>query len=79
MYESLSQTLGPHWRGMVVRGVLSVVFGVLAMAWPDVTVDVLVLLIGAWIVATVLEHVVAAVASRREHKDLAVAVSQLAA
>jgi len=39
-------TLG--WRPLVLRGVIAVVFGVVAMAWPSLTVDVLVVIFGVW-------------------------------
>ena len=39
-------TLG--WRPLVLRGVIAVVFGIVAMAWPSLTIDVLVVLFGVW-------------------------------
>ena len=39
-------TLG--WKTLLARGVVGVVFGVLAMAWPDETVVVVVVLWGGW-------------------------------
>jgi len=38
--------LSKNWLLMVLRGVLSIVFGILMIIWPDVTVQVLVLLFG---------------------------------
>jgi uncharacterized membrane protein HdeD (DUF308 family) len=39
-------TLG--WRPLVLRGAIAVVFGIVAMAWPSLTLDVLVVLFGVW-------------------------------
>lgn len=40
--------LDASWKDLMLRGVLGVVFGILAMAWPVKTVLALVLLWGAW-------------------------------
>lgn len=37
------------WRMIAVRGVMSIAFGILALAWPGLTVTVLVLLFGAFV------------------------------
>ena len=36
------------WKLLVLRGVVAVVFGVVAIAWPDTTLLVLVVLWGVW-------------------------------
>ncbi len=36
------------WRPLVLRGVIAVLFGIVAMAWPSLTIDVLVVLFGFW-------------------------------
>ncbi len=37
-----------RWTTLLARGLVGVAFGVLAMAWPDETVSVLVVLWGSW-------------------------------
>lgn len=37
-----------RWTGLLVRGLIGVAFGAIAMAWPDETVTVLVVLWGCW-------------------------------
>jgi uncharacterized membrane protein HdeD (DUF308 family) len=41
-------TLTRYWWAVAVRGVVAVLFGLMALVWPDVTVLVLVLLFGAY-------------------------------
>lgn len=40
--------LGRYWWAVVLRGAMGIVFGLLALIWPDVTVLVLVVLFGAY-------------------------------
>jgi uncharacterized membrane protein HdeD (DUF308 family) len=40
--------LTQYWRMLLVRGIAALVFGILAIVWPDLTVVVLVLLFGAY-------------------------------
>src|SRR5438093_12599432 len=45
----LIETLKRHWWIPVLRGIAAVVFGVMAFVYPGLTVAVLVLLFGAWV------------------------------
>ena len=42
------ETLTRNWSVLAVRGALAVLFGLLALIWPDITVLALVLLFGAY-------------------------------
>jgi len=44
----LENWLTLRWTTLLVRGAVGVVFGVVAIAWPDETVTVLVVLWGCW-------------------------------
>ena len=41
-------SLLPRWSSLAFRGVASIVFGILAFAWPGITLTVLALLFGAY-------------------------------
>lgn len=48
MNVTLLHTLGRAWWLVLLRGVAAILFGILALAWPGVTLVSLVLLWGAW-------------------------------
>ena len=58
-------TMARNWWVLVVRGVLAVVFGVLAWVWPGLTVVVLVALFGAF---AAVDGIFALVAAFRAHE-----------
>ena len=60
------ETLTRYWWAVVLRGVAAVLFGLLALIWPDITVVVLVVLFGAYaLVDGVLALVAAAMGENR--------------
>jgi uncharacterized membrane protein HdeD (DUF308 family) len=42
------EALVRYWWLVVLRGVAAIIFGVLALVWPDVTLFVLVIMFGAY-------------------------------
>ena len=44
----MSERLASTWWAVGLRGVMAIVFGVLAFAWPGITADVLLLFFGAY-------------------------------
>ncbi len=42
-------TLSDNWPILVLRGIAAIVFGVLALAWPGITVLAMVILFGAYV------------------------------
>lgn len=47
--HELPRALSKYWWALVLRGVLAIVFGILCFTQPDMTLAVLVLFVGAWL------------------------------
>src|SRR5947207_9105334 len=56
----LIETLKRHWWVPVLRGIAAIIFGVIAFVYPGLTVAVLVLLFGAWVLVDGVFRVVGA-------------------
>jgi uncharacterized membrane protein HdeD (DUF308 family) len=57
-----------HWWAFVLRGVAAVVFGVLAFAWPGLTLTVLVLFWGAYALVDGVLALVSAFRTQHDHR-----------
>ena len=57
----MAVVLARNWWALFLRGLLAVLFGVLAFVWPGLTLAVLVLLFGAYVLADGVFAIVAAV------------------
>jgi uncharacterized membrane protein HdeD (DUF308 family) len=55
------ETLKRHWWVSVIRGIAAIVFGVIAFAYPGLTLATLVLLFGAWVLIDGVFRVVGAI------------------
>jgi uncharacterized membrane protein HdeD (DUF308 family) len=58
------ETLKRHWWVSVIRGIAAIVFGVIAFAYPGLTLATLVLLFGAWVLIDGVFRVAGAIAGR---------------
>jgi len=65
----LIETLKRHWWVPVLRGVAAIVFGVIAFVYPGLTVAVLVLLFGAWVLVDGVFRIVGAIGHRASDPD----------
>ena len=60
MHTGLLGYLGHNWGWILLRGVAAVLFGVLAIAWPGITLATLVIVWGAYALAEGLLTLIAA-------------------
>jgi uncharacterized membrane protein HdeD (DUF308 family) len=60
--------LSRHWWAVAVRGGMAVVFGIITVAWPGVTLLVLALLFGAYALVNGVVEAAAAVRVRGRHR-----------
>jgi uncharacterized membrane protein HdeD (DUF308 family) len=58
------ETLSRHWWALALRGVAAILFGVLALVWPGITVYALVIVFGAYALVDGLFTVAAAFGDR---------------
>ena len=65
----LIETLKRHWWVPVIRGIAAIVFGVIAFVYPGLTVAVLVLLFGAWVLVDGIFRVIGAIGHRASDKE----------
>ena len=65
---TLVNDLARHWWVIALRGLAAVVFGVLAFAWPGITLAVLVLLFGAYALVDGILAIVVAVRGGTDHR-----------
>jgi uncharacterized membrane protein HdeD (DUF308 family) len=56
-----------NWWSLVFRGVLGIVFGLVALAWPGITLGALVLLFGAYALMAGIVSIVGAVRAAEAH------------
>ena len=65
----LIETLKRHWWVPVLRGIAAGLFGIMAFVYPGLTVAVLVLLFGAWILVDGVFRVIGAIGHRASDKE----------
>jgi uncharacterized membrane protein HdeD (DUF308 family) len=68
MEATMLEHLGRNWGWVVLRGVAAVLFGILAFAWPGITLAVLVIVWGAYALADGVLALVAAYRVRDQGK-----------
>jgi uncharacterized membrane protein HdeD (DUF308 family) len=58
--------LARNWWALVLRGLFAVLFGIMALAWPGITLEALVLLYGAYALADGAFAIASVIAGRTE-------------
>jgi len=59
--------LSRNWWAVALRGVVAILFGVMALVWPGRTLELLVLLFGAYALVDGVFAIIAAFTNRAEH------------
>ncbi|HJY53844.1 MAG TPA: HdeD family acid-resistance protein, partial [Candidatus Udaeobacter sp.] len=65
----LLETLKHHWWVPVLRGVVAIIFGIMAFAYPGLTLAVLVILFGAWVLVDGIFRIIGAIGHRSSDPD----------
>lgn len=65
----LAKILSRFWWMILLRGVISVLFGIMVFAWPGISLVSLVLLFGAFALADGFGNAVTAIGGRHEHEN----------
>jgi uncharacterized membrane protein HdeD (DUF308 family) len=61
--------LSRHWWVFLVRGLAAILFGLMALAWPGLTLATLVIFFGAWALVGGIFAIVAAFSASKRHKE----------
>jgi len=61
MLESLSR----YWWLVALRGFVALIFGVLALIWPDITLGALVILFGAYVLVDGISALISSISERQ--------------
>jgi uncharacterized membrane protein HdeD (DUF308 family) len=65
----LLETLKRHWWVPVLRGIAAIIFGIIAFIYPGLTLTVLVILFGAWVLVDGVFRVAGAIGHRASDPD----------
>lgn len=75
----LAEDLGRYWWVLVLRGVFAGAFAAMAFVWPGITLAVLVLMFGVWLLVDGIFSAVHALRSDRRRQHLLYAAVSIAA
>jgi uncharacterized membrane protein HdeD (DUF308 family) len=65
----LIETLKRHWWVPVIRGIAAIVFGIIAFVYPGLTIAMLVLFFGAWVLIDGIFRIIGAFGHRASDPD----------
>jgi uncharacterized membrane protein HdeD (DUF308 family) len=66
--DEMSEVLARNWWAVALRGVFAILFGIIALVLPEVTLTALVLLFSAYMLVDGVFAIVAAVKAARQHE-----------
>jgi uncharacterized membrane protein HdeD (DUF308 family) len=65
----IARLFGARWWAVLLRGIVAIAFGVLAFAWPGVTVATLVVMFGLYALVDGVFSLLTAIGGRRHRED----------
>jgi uncharacterized membrane protein HdeD (DUF308 family) len=60
--------LARNWWLFLIRGIAAILFGIAAFLWPGITIAVLVLMFGAYVLVDGISAIIAGIAARKERE-----------
>jgi uncharacterized membrane protein HdeD (DUF308 family) len=75
---TMLDVLAKNWWTFVLRGVLAIIFGLVAWAWPDLTLNTILLLFAAYAIVDGIFAIVAAIMVGRQGRWLSLLITGLA-
>ena len=67
--NNMLTTLARNWWMFLLRGVVAIVFGVMAIVWPDITLFTLIVLFGAFVLIDGVFSIAAAITRARQKNE----------
>ena len=64
----ISQLLSKYWWVLLVRGIAAVIFGIVALVWTEITLEVLILLVGAYLFVDGIFTLISAFGDRQQNE-----------
>lgn len=61
--------LAKNWWVFLLRGLLAILFGLMAFAWPGLTLATLIIFFGAWALVTGVFSIAGAFSAMKTHRD----------
>lgn len=68
MVKSVAEDLGVHWWALTLRGIATILFGVVAVVWPGLTLVGLVYILSAFIAVNGVINIVEGMVSIGKHR-----------
>lgn len=64
----MSDVLSKYWWVLLVRGIVAVIFGIVALVWTEITLEVLILLVGAYLLVDGIFSLLSAFGDRQRNE-----------
>ncbi len=58
-----------NWWAVAIRGLIAITYGLMALIWPGLTIEILIMFFGAYMVTDGIFAIIAAFSNRTEHDN----------